>query len=260
MADATIRFAVADDAAGLHSAAWRLWQNTHGDVYLVRRASGHLHKISLHQSRICRYAESKDHAGEARKADIRWERPVTPSIGLTYAVTISVPTSYLGASSSRLPGKILRIPPASMGRATMVGVFFTRGGSRYVAEQLGTAARLLSDTPMPSGEFCGIACFNHADWRDFDIVVPASGYEDRELRFTAVLPEAVDRTFSLTIPMRPDNEGSPLRITEWYGYAAVPGTPCVPLTEPHGILSRSGRVKVWTNPAAASPSRRDIRP
>jgi hypothetical protein len=232
-----IRFAIADDAAKFRSAAWRIWQNNKGDVYLLRRATGHLHKISLHQSRICRYAEES--AGEPRKADIRWKRSQTPSSGLACAVCMIFPTSYLGKSPEPLAPEILRVPPASLGRATGIQVFFTHDDPQTVTLQLGSVSKLVSDTPMPNGELCGIACFNISDWQDVDVIVRASHHEGRELRFTAALPKGMERTFSLTLPSRSDIEGAPLMLVERYGYAVAPGTPFVQLTEPHFTLSRS---------------------
>lgn len=240
-----IRFAVADDTTGFHSASWRIWQEKKGDVYLSLRAGGNQHKISLHVSRKCRYAESHESAGGPRKAHIAWTRPETPSAGLAYVICVVFPTSYLGKSREPLPSEILRISPAPLGNATAVQVFFTRDSPQLVTQNMGTTVRLLCEIPTPSGEFCGIACFNISDWQDVDIIAPASHHEGRELRFTAVLPEGMERTLSLMLPRIPDIEGAPLVLVERYGYAVAPGTPCVQLTEPHGTLSRSEHTKVW---------------
>jgi hypothetical protein len=242
-----IRFAVADDITGCHSASWRIWQKKKGDVYLSCRVAGHRYKISLHVSRICRYAESKESAGGPRKAEIRWIRPETPSFGNVYAVNLLFPTNYLGRSQKPLEKEILRVPPAPAGNATAIGVFFTRDNPESVIRQMGTTAKLISEIPTSDKEFCGIAAFNFSGWQDLDIIVPASHHEMRELRFTAALPEGAERTFSLMLPRRPDLEGAPLVLTEIYGYAVPPGTGCVQLTEPHAMLSRSEIRKVWSS-------------
>jgi hypothetical protein len=232
-----IRFAVAGDTSRLHSATWRMWQTKKGDVYLLNRAAGADQKISLHHSRICRYAEIT--MGVPRKADIRWQRQETPVKGLSNALCMIFPTNYLATSEQFLPENILRIPPAPRGNATAIQVLFTRDNPQMVSDQLGTTAKLLSDVPMVSGEFCGIACFDFAEWQDEDVIVPASFHEERELRFTATVPEGVERTISLALHREPEKEGTPLVHIERYGYAVVPGAPCAPLTERHGTLSRS---------------------
>jgi len=234
-----IRFAVTDDATGLRSAIWRIWQRPK-DIYLIRRSDTQgQQKISLHHSRNCRLAQTAESAGGPRPADIAWKRRETPSSGFALAVCLYFPTTYLGRSQEPLPNDTLRIPAAPPGNATSVQVFFTRDDRTKIAGIMGTSARLISGIPMITGEFCGIACFDDSSWRDEDVIMPASHHESRELRFTARLPEGVERTILLSEHRRPDVEGEPLTIVERYGYAVVQGTPCVPLTEPHGTFSRT---------------------
>lgn len=98
-----IRFAVAQNN-GLRSAVWSAWGHK-SDFYLGIRCPLGSIKISLHASRICRVALTKDQADrmvregiatpEQDRALFKWTRAETPQVRAILVASVIFPTEYL---------------------------------------------------------------------------------------------------------------------------------------------------------------------
>lgn len=243
------RLAVVCKATGACSSSWFAYQDKKGNVYVGRREFGHLQKVSLHEgpNRVCRYADTAEYAGGPRKPHIGWIRNETPTSGLEFALHIAFPTNYLEAPSGPMSDSVLRVDAAEPGNAAVIGIFFSKEKPQQIMAQIGTAGRLFSHSPAPTGEFSGFVSYAASDWQDMDVIVPASYDQQQEYRFTAQIPEGTRRTSSLVVPWGPVTDGS-LCLVERHGYMVAPGTPYVTLTNELITLSRSVAPKIWRRP------------
>src|SRR4051812_38855109 len=95
----TIRMAIGEH--GRRSSTWRVWANpTTADVYVAARPIAGVQKFSLHQSGDWRHQwvnedQAVTHGGVANRVLDKWERPETPSHGITPGLSIWVPHGHL---------------------------------------------------------------------------------------------------------------------------------------------------------------------
>jgi hypothetical protein len=128
------RFAVGEPG-GRSSSVWRARPDGN-DLYIAPR--GITTKISLHETGICRLALDRGHfdfaveqglmLSEEDRALMKWRRPPAPDLGVSLAVVLVFPTSFLGlhdpTSTAQKP--LFLFEPAAQGRAVEIGFFYSR--------------------------------------------------------------------------------------------------------------------------------------
>jgi hypothetical protein len=221
-----LRFAVWDAITGNNSAIWFV-SAFKSDVYVGTRAMGHVTKISLHASGICRDAFTERHGVPPTLKDRvvqKWRRKPTPPAGTgegSRAIWLAFPTDYLGGT--QLIDGVTRIEAAPSGQATFVEMFFTNENERTVIEAFGTTYNLIADTYLANGE-AFVVRSSIDRWDNKDLRMPASHHEHRDFYFTASLPPGVKRHLDIRMS-RPPKDDDALSITELSGYAVPAGTP-----------------------------------
>jgi len=249
-----LRFAVGD-ANGLLSNVWLVSKDKRratDDIYIQTANTGRIHKthkITLHQSGICRYGfTAEGHPSHLTdRAQIKWKRPATPQRGesewLSRTFLLAFPTTYL--RSAQPPGpSVIKIPPAPAGHAVFVEMFYTR--ENYVRlTEINNQGQILGCATLNSGEaFVVRAIFDK--WDDHDVIMPASHHRKKEWRFTSFLPIGFERNIVLDLVTRnPANGGGFLSIVEIAGYEVDPGTPLPAMSASWGTLTRN-RVDEYT--------------
>jgi hypothetical protein len=201
-----LRFGV-ERSDGYRSVTWKVWSNKN-DVYLAQREGPAWQKFSFHGSgNRCRHGFTSEYVKEqgmplglSDRPLTKWQRAPIPPVPLSGSVVaeLVIPTDFL----SRLPDspgkRVLRIPAAPTGHATIVDVLFT-----YDAEELIRGATF-DDHPL------GLAGYAHLpNGENVAVIYRYAEYDNKELRSPST---AGGRTF-LFSPDDPMNTGRPVRIT-----------------------------------------------
>lgn len=213
---------------GFESSVWRAWARAPGDVYLTTRRMGGIEKYSFHQSRICRWAFTKEHAATAGEADrliSRWVRDRTPEPGSGKGIRLALltfPTDYLSrpGTGSR-PGSskpVVWIDAAPSGGATSVEIIVTAEPEERVRDEFkGRGERqLILYKPLSATEACVVAYAYDTTWTNRDVKMPGHG-QVRDLLFSAADPLDTGRPLRLTMGPTP-TDGDAVLLQELGGY------------------------------------------
>jgi len=203
MAGLKLRFAVGH-ARFAHSTVWSVI-SAQNEVYALHRTMGHVEKISLHSSRICRRAYIASHARPSLMDDRvlnRWERLKTPPVSkkkIVVGLEVGFPSNQLSNQLEATAKKVSWIPAAPAGFTTIVQIIYTKDTEAGLATLLAPlSTQLVAYHRLPNGEAVAVVSFEQVDTFT-GIIMPASMGERRDLVVPMQGNPAIKRPIGLTL-------------------------------------------------------------
>lgn len=171
-----VRFAVGQNRV-LSSNVWKAWADRKGDVYVLQRNSGTIHKFSLHASGICRWASNKPRSDGQDRVTMRWTRGAVPPKGegkFVYLMSLIFPSSHLSMAHAT-NSAIVWIPSAPPKFATAVEFSLTAESEDHISMLLRNtpSRKLINFHELPHGHSWMITT-TEFECGDVSLSVPAA--------------------------------------------------------------------------------------
>lgn len=147
-------------ADGLRSSVWRIFRRNN-EVYVAPRSVANAMKLSLHSSRVCRFAVTEQHyqwmaeQGLEQPPDrllVKWNRPETPEYGTLLLATIIMPTDFLRAFGDVPNRRMIWFEPPPSGMAIKAGLFLSQERVEKIEASVPDGTCPVVYTHLPNGE------------------------------------------------------------------------------------------------------------